>query len=381
MDVKGKGKEILSPKELRRLGVAPPVSPPVIPLDSDDEVPTPSPTRRLNFNHTSGGRCRTPSKQPAIPIQSEHEDMSSHFTEALPPEHQNPIVIPEDDDDLEDDLPPTDPEPPDELQEYVQRARERAERERSAKLKLSTPATPGSNATPASGQDSDAPNSNPIAMLMVTSQLPNARPVVARRYFNQTMRVVLQAWILRQQPAPTGREREFFLTWKGNRIYDSTTIASLGFDPQDLEEAQNAGCEDGRGFHRGKLHLEVWTEASYEEFLKRREKERLRALGLLDDEEEEDYGTTQDGGGSQDVPEKEEATTKVILKGKDYEPLKMRVYATTTVDEMVSKFRGVREVPDDKDVSIFFDGDRLEGDMAVQDTEIEDMDVLEVHVR
>lgn len=417
MDVKGKGKEILRHDDVpnRRNGQRSLAASKVVSLDDDDDDDvkvafSPQPPRSGSY----GGR-RTRSQRLASTV---HEDESpSNPLE----DSQSAVKKPPDDDDDEsdDDLqivdgPPEADDEPDEFEEYVRRARERAEeRERQAKLKLERESqakdsqeikTPGQG-SPGVGDDSDMDSresamDNVVVKILVTSEIPRSRPKLFERRFHAPLGLVRDTWASEQKP-PVAREMwpRIFLTWKGNRIYGTTTCANLGIRVQSVEDrignkwklgnlagAGYAHSNHGSGLHDGGLHLEAWTEELYQDYLKRRERERLRLLGQLDDEDDDDGAPGTGARGSEDPDGGgrggEEATTRVILKAaKDYEPLRFKVHAHTTIDEMITTFRMSRKVPEDKDVSIFFDGERLDGDMAVKDTEIEDMDSLEVHVK
>lgn len=48
---------------------------------------------------------------------------------------------------------------------------------------------------------------------------------------------------------------------------------------------------------------------------------------------------------------------------------------------MVNAFREARRVPAEKDVFLVFDGDRMQPGDLVSDTDIGDMDNLDVHVK
>lgn len=419
MDVKGKGKGISGHNDVLKARQAQPsiAASKFISLVDDDEdgevqvAPSPQPPRSGSY----GGR-RTRSQRLASP---------GHEAEVLyDPHARSPYAVKkppddDDDDDVEEDLqiidvPPEADDEPDEFEEYVRRARERAEeRERQAKLKLERESqAKDSQETKAAGQgsagagdDSDGDSresvlDDVVVKILVTSEIPHSRPKLFERRFHAPLGLVRDTWAVNQKP-PVPRERvpQIFLTWKGNRIYGTTTCANLGIRVESVEDrtgnkgklgnvagAGYAHSKHGSGLHEGGLHLEAWTEELYQEYLKRKERERLRLLGQLDDEDDDDGAPDTGARGSEDPDgggrDEGEATTRVILKAaKDYEPLRFKVRAHTTIDEMITTFRISRKVPDDKDVSLFFDGEKLDGEMAVKDTEIEDMDSLEVHVK
>jgi hypothetical protein len=300
----------------------------------------------------------------------------------------------DDDDDLKvEDGPPVIQEEPDEFEEYIRRARERAEeRERQEKLKQERESQteemkPGGHISFDEDRDARAgsqrsDSDEPIIKIMVTSVISGSKKMMMKRRYNQPLGMVRDTWAQRQQVhIPMDMWDDIFLTFKGNRVYTTSTCASLGVNVARLN-ASDAEWDRKNGFHKDAVHLEAWTEELYQEHEKKKERERLRLLGQLDDDEDEDNvpGSATEGAAGGAGGE-EDASTKVILKAKNYEPLRIKVHAQTTVDEMIAAFRKTRKVPEGSEISLFFDGEKLDGDMTVQDTEIEDMDNLEVHVK
>jgi hypothetical protein len=54
---------------------------------------------------------------------------------------------------------------------------------------------------------------------------------------------------------------------------------------------------------------------------------------------------------------------------------------TTNASRIISVFRQARAVPEEKEVFLVFDGDKLQPDNLISDTEIGDMDNIDVHVK
>ncbi|KAH7328966.1 hypothetical protein B0I35DRAFT_418886 [Stachybotrys elegans] len=63
----------------------------------------------------------------------------------------------------------------------------------------------------------------------------------------------------------------------------------------------------------------------------------------------------------------------------DEVPLTVR--SETTVETLITGFRAQRGIEPDKDVGIWFDGERLEEHTTMAEAEVEDLDSLEVHIK
>lgn len=241
---------------------------------------------------------------------------------------------------------------------------------------------------------------DPIITIMITSRIPSMSPLCVERKLSQNMRIVRQTWIAHQRKKGVAisqaLEDEVFLTWKGNKIYNTTTGTSLGLQVNSRGEIMGSEWSDklrpgyGRiddGYHRGGLHLEVWSEELYAEYLREKERERHKTLGEVVDDEDLDEldgggparggGETGDLNGGPDHGEK----IRVILKAKELEPVKITAYAKTTALTMVAAFRSMRNIPAKNEISLRFDGEKLPDNSTIQDVEIEDMDTIEVYIK
>lgn len=236
----------------------------------------------------------------------------------------------------------------------------------------------------------------PIALL-VTSRMPHTKPLSVRRRMKQSLKVVLDTWIQYQEnngcKVPEQIQDKLFLTFKGNRIYSNSTIASLGVkvDANGILQLPPLGVLTGRegmdGYTQGRnpgLVLEVWHEEFYEDEMAKDRKRRERELGLLDDDDhdddEEDQQPQSNGqprGGSEAAAaeaaaaEVKKSKIRIVLKAKDLQPLKIAVYEDTPVGTMVQAFRNQKGIEPGKAVVIQFDGEELREDMLVGDMDIE----------
>ncbi|KAG5981852.1 hypothetical protein E4U54_006548 [Claviceps lovelessii] len=121
--------------------------------------------------------------------------------------------------------------------------------------------------------------------------------------------------------------------------------------------------------------MEVWTKAQFEEMECQEEVQRKREAGELSDEDDMP-GNTASG----ETPA-EEIKLRVILKARGLDDVKLTVRPETTVETLITGFRTQQPSALGKDVGIWFDGDRLEEHMTMDEVEIDDLDTLEVHIK
>jgi hypothetical protein len=180
-----------------------------------------------------------------------------------------------------------------------------------------------------------------------------------------------------------------FLTWKGNKIYGHSTLASLGVrvDAQGVVKGDRGGEADGY-FPMG-IVLEVWSEQGYSDYLAEKGKKRRLELGS-DDEDLAAGDALVDGGGmpsgSYRAPEPEaprKKGIKIVMKAKDHEALRTTAREDTSVELLVEAFRTQREIGPEWEVAIWFDGERLDEESVLGDLDLDSDDVnqLEVHIK
>ncbi|KAK0620944.1 hypothetical protein B0T14DRAFT_239715 [Immersiella caudata] len=229
-------------------------------------------------------------------------------------------------------------------------------------------------------EELETQNQDISVKITVTSPLENARPIIVMRKMGQELGLILDTWVSTQiykydvEIAPD-IVPSLFLTWKGKKVYKYTTPISLGVQ---LDANRKLICGDNDGYIQDALHLEVWTEEAYAEHLKQKEHERNLRLGLLDatdDAVDEERSPTQESEKKKGI--------KVILKAKELEPVKLKIYEDTTVQRLVDEFRTRRDIGPGQIVAIYFDGEKLgEGSLVVDaDIDPDDTNQFEVHVR
>jgi hypothetical protein len=375
MDVKGKGKEILrarapltpvkpasampktpgsnrttsqGPTSRRAASPNPAGSPafPVTIIDSDDDDDDPVPVASTSQPRKQSNFPAQPESRSSSPIEILPSDPSLSPTKPTTTDTQNPT---QDDDDF----------------------REWVDRYRAMEA---------------------AKNQKAVVQVIVTSPLTgDAKPIFAKFRLNQEVKLLLTVWTAQTRAAgvniPEDVEEGLFLTWKGNKIYRNSTLASLGVEVDaqgNLKGAGVGGRGGGEGFLKGGIHLEVWTEEAYAEYLANRGKERALMLG---DGEDGVDGLAGESAREEDAPpspvQQKKKRFRIVLKAKDHEPLKLTAREETNVEALVAAFRKQRDIEPEWDVAIWFDGEKLDEDALVTDLDIDEDEVnqLEVHVK
>jgi hypothetical protein len=221
----------------------------------------------------------------------------------------------------------------------------------------------------------------PIVQCVVSSEIPGAKRKMFMIGLHGQLKRIRTHWVIH-----SGLEHlmdSVFLTWRGNRTYDTTTCASLGIDRDAGRGMVKSRHSVSKGtIEYGPIELEAWTDELYTDYQRRKEHERLRLLGQLDDDDEDENPTqqgseaTEGGEGGQHA-----ATLRVMLKARNQEPVKFKVHPHTTAREMIDVFKRQREVPNGAEVALYFDGEEQDPGAAVQEMDLEDMDSLEVHFK
>ncbi|KAG5966719.1 hypothetical protein E4U56_001184 [Claviceps arundinis] len=251
----------------------------------------------------------------------------------------------------------------DEFADYIRKAEE--QRRNQALIKVS--------------QNSGAPKE--CIQILITSTLPNINPFRVKFLYDRPLRLVKDTWLAMQTSRGLLRDLEdtndIIMTWKKKKIYVSSTILNLGIRPPaksrlDMDGLSTAGLDDNSTMH---VHFEVWTKAQFDEMERAEESwQRKRDAGeLSDDDDSLDHLPEE--------PAVPEAKLRVVLKSRGLPDVKLTVRPETTVETLITGFQTQQASAVGKDVGIWFDGDRLEEHMTMEEVEIDDLDTLEVHVK
>lgn len=217
-----------------------------------------------------------------------------------------------------------------------------------------------------------------VVEILVTSEIPGAKVCVMKFLFDKSLRVVRDSWLAVQHKKgvelPMDVDDEVVLTWRRTKVYSFSTLLSLGIRPQgngrvEVDGLSSQGLKDGRT----KVHMEAWTPRLFQEMEREEELKRKREAGELSEEE--------DAVVVEEEPPAPEIKLRVILRARDMEEVKLTVRPETSVETLVTGFRAQRDIGSNKDIGIWFDGERLEEHVTMDEAEIDDMDTFEVHIK
>ncbi|KAI9872999.1 MAG: hypothetical protein M1830_000953 [Pleopsidium flavum] len=272
----------------------------------------------------------------------------------------------------DDDFPASDEEFP----ELARKAREKAKLKQMEKEKVSVTPDPVSLNTSnqaSAGTESQErqstphpPPPDPAVQILITSQIPNTKPLIVSRRLTQRLKDVRVTWCQRQGFTHEATAT-VFLTWKGKRLFDVTTCKSLGIGVDRDGNVALKGEKDVLGEEDRQIHMEAMTDEILDGYKKAK---NGPAPGDPEHNNEEI-----------NEPPPPPKGTKIILRSKGYDDFKLIVKSSTLISKIVNAFRNAQKLEPVKEVYLIFDGERLEPGMTVGETDFSDMDYIDVHVK
>lgn len=429
MDVKGKGKEVIRYSKGRMTkSITPSKFKPYIDLNDDEDGDFRTPSKRLRLTPSASGSSGKKTKIYGQPVEIlSDDDDGTGDDDAGAFDKKKRVAKKElrvNDDEAVSDAEPPAAEPQDEFAEYILKARERLDQANKAK-EAKTATSGGSSfagATSTTATDTgydDPSDKDATIVILMASQMEGTKPVKVRRKMMQDMRLPLQTWIYKQREQnfqiPDDVTESLILTWRDNEIYPTTTAAGLGVEIDALGHIHVPSLGSGpaalpaigeEGFIRGGIQLEVWTREEYAVHQAEKERERQRSLGLLDDDDDDTYGggatsatnrlaglsastsaAVAAAGGQAGHTTETSKTFRLMLKPKELEPLKLMGHADTPVAKLIDAFRSNRGILPELDVTLQFDGEKLEESTLLADLDLEsdlppdEWTCLDVHIK
>lgn len=216
----------------------------------------------------------------------------------------------------------------------------------------------------------------PVAQLFIASELPDTAPLMVKVRIDSTIEKPREAWCARQGFTPE-MTRNVFFTWRETRLYDSTTIKRLGIKEDEHGNVSIEG-DDSHIYDDNnlpKVHVEAWTEETLAQH-----KREMAAEAEAARKAAEPSPVIEE---REPTPEPTPAAKKyrLILKAKGMEDVKIQAKPDTTFERLADAFRTSRNIPKTQPVTLMFDGDRLPPMDTVQDTELEDLDAIDVMLK
>ena len=281
----------------------------------------------------------------------------------------------------------------DEFAELARQARARNKLQQEALRKAQSPdarsPTPGQAAF-AGAAYSTLPVPDPPVKILVSSEIPHTRPLMVMRKVHQRLQEVRQVWCAKQGFSDDFADK-VFLTYRGRRLWDVTTCRSLGLSINEEGVIVMKGAEGVDGVDQ--VHLEAMTEELFAQAQADKDREAKKQW-------RPDPSTAQANAGAEQTPEVDaEPVIRILLMSKNRkEPFKLKVkpacitphppfvstkltkYKSTPIHKIISGIRSKFDAQEHQTLHLEFDGERLSPDQVVQDTEIVDLDRLDVHI-
>ncbi|KAF2441015.1 hypothetical protein P171DRAFT_434710 [Karstenula rhodostoma CBS 690.94] len=231
--------------------------------------------------------------------------------------------------------------------------------------------SPDTDQALAASSSSQAPTPAAIVQLLIESDLPDTNPLVVKIKTDASLAKPKEAWCARQGFTPT-QTRAIFMTWKDRRILDSTKIQRLGIrlDNGFVSVEGDPTIYDDETLPR--IHVTAWTEEAWKA---KKEADALEAAAAVEAakiiEEPE----------PEPEPEPEVKQIRLVLKAKGKDDFKIRVNPHTEIGHIAYAYKGGMGLPKEQPITLMFDGDRLKPIDTVEDADVDDMDVIEVHFK
>lgn len=214
--------------------------------------------------------------------------------------------------------------------------------------------------------------------ILVTSTVPDTKPCCFKFLFNKQLRLARNTWLALQKAKGTlldiEKEDDIVLTWRRKRVYAFSTLLDLGIRPQGNGQAILDGYStNGLVKGRTRVYMEAWTWGLFQAMEREEQLKRKRETGELPDR-----GDSAPVGEELPAPE---VKIRVILKAHNRADVKLTVRPGTTVKTLITGFRTQQSIGSDTNVEVWFDGEKLEEHVTMNEADIDDMDMFEVHVK
>ncbi|KAI1818489.1 hypothetical protein GGS20DRAFT_528858 [Poronia punctata] len=277
---------------------------------------------------------------------------------------------------------------------YIRQAMERMRKAKEREASIAADGKDKIMSVTPGGEEEPNP---PVSVMIVAPGLSGSKPLCCTVRTTQALRIAFETFKehqKRQTKYPHQVISGLYFTWRGDRVYDTTSLQTLGIRPLGRDGRLHDGASGGRGAPEGyagrdKVYLEAWTPEDYEaNQLKRERARQRREKGEWWDEDEDEkkdqdgnLTTTTAGADIEAPPSQADERVKVIFKSRDLPPRNVTLRKFSTVAHMIKAFRKLTGVAEDKHIEIKWDGETLDLETTVEEADIGDMDIVEVHIR
>ncbi|KAF2863501.1 hypothetical protein K470DRAFT_225993 [Piedraia hortae CBS 480.64] len=201
----------------------------------------------------------------------------------------------------------------------------------------------------------------PTVSLLISSPIEGTKPIIVTRKVTQNLQEVRLAWCKRQACLRVGFN-EIFLIHGMRRVHDITTCRNLGLEVGQNGELRMKGRDDGEV---GQIALRAVTQEIFEEL----QRESLKPRPTQEEPEGEPEPDPEAGN-----------NFRISLRFKTVrEPYKLRVRPVTKISKIIDVTRQHFNVPEEQTLILEADGEALNPNSIVGETELEDEDCIDVY--
>ncbi|KAF2212912.1 hypothetical protein CERZMDRAFT_106072 [Cercospora zeae-maydis SCOH1-5] len=212
------------------------------------------------------------------------------------------------------------------------------------------------------------PPPDPIISLFISTDIPGAVELLVKRKMSQDLGTVRRAWCGKQGFSEEFSDKVFF-TWNGLRMYDFTTCKRLGLEVDSAGNVVRSDQRDDDGA------AQVHVVATTQELLDQQKVARARQAKVESAQYEPEVEAESPVEEEQQKKKKE---VKLIVRAKDQRPVHVQVFSTTKISKIINYAKKQMGVSADQPAYLSFDGDRLDPDDVVGNTEMEDFENVDL---
>ncbi|OGM40871.1 hypothetical protein ABOM_010734 [Aspergillus bombycis] len=217
-------------------------------------------------------------------------------------------------------------------------------------------------------QHPDSMDYDTVVQILITSEIESTKPLIVHRKMSQSLRDVRLAWCNRQS-IPKEMQSSILLTWKGRRLFDVTTCRSLGIGvPKGFADSSVHGDHIQHG---SKEDIRIHMEAVIEDNVMTMDDWKASHKSYSASSQESTAVDSSSGL----------LSTRVVLKCPRAGDLELNVSPRMQVSRLVTIFRDAKSLPENQEVYLVFDGDRLDPSSRLLMYDMADGDLVDVVIK